>query len=58
MTIDELAEREGSDILERLAWFPCLSVDELQWMQGMSDSGIQFSVIPEDNKLSIYRVDR
>ena len=58
MTVEELTDREGAEVVGRLAWFPCLSAEELQWLAGISELGVQVSVLPEDDGLSVYRVDR
>ena len=58
MTVEELADRDGAEVVGRLAWFPCMSAEELQWLEGVTQLGVQVSVLPEDDGLSVYRVNR
>lgn len=58
MSKDELQTFEDGEVLERMAWFPWVSTPEFEWLEEMTERGIQLSMLPEEGGISVYRVNR
>lgn len=58
MDCTDLQAFEGSDVLERLAWFPWLTMAEFHWFEEITERGIQIAMLVEEDGIAVYRVDR